>query len=113
MNIPEISYVAIGTTAKGVKELVAAASGKTPRLHGLLVVAATTCTVKLESGSSVGSTDLAIVGGAIPLAAKAYLNVAFEKTIEGSVAGTSAKHLQISSTASALAGWAFVSSSSY
>lgn len=113
MNIPEISFVTIATTAKGVKELVDAASGKTPRLHGLSVVATTAGTMKLESGSSVGSTDLGLIGAAIPMAANGHFRMPFVKVVEGSVPGTSGKNLQVSSTASALTGWAFVSSSSY
>jgi hypothetical protein len=113
MNIPEFTFTAIATTATGAQELVAAAAGKTPRLHGLLVAAAGACTVKIESGSSVGSTDLSLIGGAIPVAANAYVHVPFERTAEGGAPGTVAKNLQISSTASGLSGWAHVSSSSY
>ncbi len=112
MNIPEITFVTIGTTAKGIKELVDAVSGKTPRLHGLSVVATTVCTMKLASGSTAGSTS-PLIGAAIPMAANGHFRMSFVKVIEGSVPGTSAKNLQISSTASALTGWAFVSSSSY
>ena|GEM_PF-4215940 len=113
MNIPEITHVAIGTTATGAKELVAATSGKTPRLHGLFVGATTGCTVKIESGSSVGSTDLAGVGNAIPVAANGQINLPFVPQVEGAVPGTVAKNLQISSTGSALSGWAMLSSSTY
>lgn len=113
MNIPEFTYVSISTTAGGAKELIAAATGKTPRLHGLYIGAAAGCTIKLESGSSVGSTDLASVAGAVPVAANAHLRIPFVSQVEAAVPGTAAKNLQVSSTASALAGWAFVSSSTY
>jgi len=114
MDIPlEFSQVVINTTAGGVREILASATGKTARIHALHIGATGAGTVKLESGSSVGSTDLAAVAGAVPIAANAHLSIPFERTVEGSFAGTAAKNIQISSTAAGLKGWATVSSSTY
>ena len=106
MEIPlEFSYVAISTTAGGTQELVAAAAGKTPRLHGVVVGTTAACAITFSS--------TAAVAGPLPIAARVGLSIPFVPQVEGSLPGTLAKNLSISSTASVLSGWAFVSSSTY
>ncbi len=113
-NIPPITFIAVNTTSAGGKEIVDAVSGKTPRLHGLHVATSSTGSIRIASGSSLGSTDTVLIGAAVPIAGVGQLNMPYRATVEGALPGTVSKNLQISSTAAiTLAGYAWVSSSTY
>lgn len=106
MEIPlSFAQVTITTTAGGTKELVAAAAGKTPRVHGMVVSSSTVANLTIASTG----TTVAL----LPVLASSPLVVPFERTIEGALKGTLAKNLEISSTSAILGGYAIVSSSTY
>lgn len=114
MDIPlSFTHVVIATTAGGAQELVAAVAGKTARIHSLYVGSTAAATLIIESGSTVGSTDLVAVAGPVPFGSGQRSVVPFVKTVEGSIPGTVAHNIQVSSAAGTLAGWATVSISTY
>lgn len=105
------SRVSISTSAGGTGELIAASGTLVNRLHGLYVSPSTDALLKIESGSSVGSTDVASLAGDIALVSRTPFTMPFIKVREGVLSSAAGKNLQVTSTAGTLGGWATVSQS--
>ncbi len=96
------------TTSTAATQIKALATGQVPYLNALHVTMASSGTLTIATATAVGSTTITIL--AAPLLRKATpLDWEFQPTVEGALAGTRARNLQIQSTGANINGYAVVS----